>query len=445
MQNNLNDIWQETLKMLEGEISGVAFNTWFKPVVPVAINNNEIILAVSMEYAKSMLEGKYNSLIYNAISAVTGKSYNIKIIYENESQQYTDNVQKKNKPHEVAEEEEFNLNPKYIFDTFIVGNSNRFAHAASFAVAEAPAQAYNPLFLYGGVGLGKTHLMHAIGNYILSENINTKVTYVSSERFTNDLINSIKDNRNEEFRNKYRLNDILLVDDIQFIAGREKTEEEFFHTFNHLYQANKQIILTSDRPPKDIHTLEERLRSRFEWGLICDIQPPDYETRVAILQKKCQDEDLIVANNILEYIASKIDTNIRELEGALTRITAYSKLEKKPLTIDLAVEALKELYTGQKRIYTLQQVQRKVAEHFDFTPEELNSQKRTKEIVAARQIAMYICRQLLDFSYPKIGQEFGRRDHTTVMHAISRIEAEMKRDKSILDVVNDIILSIKEE
>jgi chromosomal replication initiator protein len=336
------------------------------------------------------------------------------------------------------------LNPKYTFDTFVIGNSNRFAHAASLAVAEAPAQAYNPLFIYGGVGLGKTHLMHAIGHYTLSQNPNASVVYVSSEKFTNELINSIRDDRNDEFRNKYRNVDVLLIDDIQFIAGKERTQEEFFHTFNALHEANKQIIISSDRPPKEIPTLEDRLRSRFEWGLIADIQPPDLETRIAILKKKAKVENINVPNDVMLYIATKIKSNIRELEGALIRIVAYSSLTNKEVTVELAEEALKDIISDSRpRQITVNLIKEVVSKSFNVKIEDFNSKKRTRAIAYPRQVAMYLCRELTDLSLPKIGDEFGGRDHTTVIHAYDKISTDVNNNSEFKRRLEDIAKEIK--
>jgi chromosomal replication initiator protein len=331
------------------------------------------------------------------------------------------------------------LNPKYRFDNFIIGNSNRFAHAASLAVAEAPSTTYNPLFIYGGVGLGKTHLMHAIGHYILDNNPETYVLYVTSETFTNDLINSIKDGTNEEFRNTYRKADVLLVDDIQFIAGKVSTQEEFFHTFNALYEANKQIIVSSDNPPSEIPTLEDRLRSRFEWGLIADIQPPDYETRIAILRKKAEAENYNVPDEVLAYIAQHIQSNIRKLEGALIRIYAYASLtNKKEVTLELAQEALKHLLSKNKKI-SVTDIKEVVANYYNISIEEIISKKKTKNIAYPRQIAMYIARKLTDLSLPKIGEEFGGRDHSTVLHACNKVEEDMDNSQEIKKNIDDLI------
>ncbi|HCX62609.1 MAG TPA: chromosomal replication initiator protein DnaA, partial [Clostridiales bacterium] len=331
------------------------------------------------------------------------------------------------------------LNPKYRFDNFIIGNSNRFAHAASLAVAEAPATAYNPLFLYGGVGLGKTHLMHAIGHYILDSNPDAYVLYVTSEKFTNDLINSIKDGTNEEFRNTYRKADVLLVDDIQFIAGKESTQEEFFHTFNALHEANKQIIVSSDNPPSEIPTLEDRLRSRFEWGLIADIQPPDYETRIAILRKKAEAENYNVPDDVISYIAQNIQSNIRKLEGALIRIYAYASLtNKKEVNLELAQEALKHLISNNKKI-TINDIKEVIANYYNISIEDLVSKRKTKNIAYPRQIAMYIGRKLTDLSLPKLGEEFGGRDHSTVLHAYNKVEEDIENSQEVKKSVDDLI------
>lgn len=351
MDADLKNLWDKTLDIIKSELSEVSFNTWIKSCEPLSISSNTLKISVPNSFTQDILDKRYKDLVANSIKAVCSKLYTIEFIimseiYEKEEIKSSSN--QKSKAIVVNDEMSSTLNPKYTFNSFVIGNSNRFAHAASLAVAESPAKAYNPLFIYGGVGLGKTHLMHAIGHYILDGNPNAKVVYVSSEKFTNELINAIKDDKNEEFRNKYRNVDILLIDDIQFIAGKERTQEEFFHTFNALHDANKQIILSSDRPPKEIPTLEDRLRSRFEWGLIADIQVPDFETRMAILKKKADVENLNVANEVMGYIATKIKSNIRELEGALIRIIAYSSLTNREVTVDLATEALKDIISKSK-------------------------------------------------------------------------------------------------
>ena len=340
------------------------------------------------------------------------------------------------------------LNPKYTFDTFVIGNNNKFAQAAAYAVAEAPATAYNPLFIYGGVGLGKTHLMHAIGNQILKNNPNAKILYVTSEQFINELVNSIKDAnfKNELFRNKYRNIDVLLIDDIQFIAGKKMGQEEFFHTFNTLHQSGKQIIISSDKPPRDIPLLEERLKSRFEWGILADISMPDYETRLAILRKKVQMDKIIIEDYILSVIATKIDTNIRELEGALNKIVAYASLTHSPITIEMAEKAINDIVLQKEKIISAEYIQEIVAKYFNINKNDLISTKKSNDIAYPRQIAMYLCRNTGQMSLPKIGAAFGNRDHTTVMHACTKIEKEIKENpntKLIVDSVQNIIRESK--
>lgn len=340
--------------------------------------------------------------------------------------------------------EDFNLNPKYVFSTFVIGNSNRLAHAASLAVSEAPAQVYNPFFIYGGVGLGKTHLMHAIGHRIKENNPNIKVVYISSEKFTNELINSIISGNPESFRQRYRNIDVLLVDDIQFLSKKEHTQEEFFHTFNTLHEANKQIIISSDRPPREIQTLEDRLRSRFEWGLITDIQPPDLETRIAVLRKKAMMESLNVPNEVIVYIASRIENNIRELEGALIRVIAYASLNNQPIDIDLATEALKDIFpNGRPKQITIELIQDIVSGHFKIKLEDLSAKKRTRNVAYPRQIAMYLCRELTETSLPKIGEIFGGRDHTTVIHAHDKIDRERHADAKLNNTIKELIKRIE--
>ena len=386
------------------------------------------------EFIKNILETRYITLIFNALEQVTSKQYDISIILpeERDSKTQGGGRNKQNDERDSLTSDLGILNPKYTFDTFVIGNSNRFAHAASLAVSEAPAKSYNPLFIYGGVGLGKTHLMHAIGHYILRTNPRTRVLYTTSEKFTNDLINSIRDDKNVEFRNRYRTTDVLLVDDIQFIADKERTQEEFFHTFNSLYESSKQIIISSDRPPKEIPTLEDRLRSRFEWGLICDIQPPDFETRIAILKKKARLENISTPDEVLVFIAKKIESNIRELEGALIRVVAYSSLTNREINMDLTQEALKDFFSNSKpKPVTVDLIKRVISEYYSIRIEDFKSRKRTRAIAFPRQVAMYLARELTDLSLPKIGEEFGGRDHTTVLHAYDKISTELKRDESL--------------
>ncbi len=444
MNAQLKEIWEKTLNILKGELTEVSFNTWIKSAEPISMTEDSIKFGVPNDFTKEILETRYKDLIMNAIKLISSKKYIIEFAILSEEQvekeiRFSSDKPKTKNAVLVNEEMSATLNPKYTFDSFVIGNSNRFAHAASLAVAESPAKAYNPLFIYGGVGLGKTHLMHAIGHYILQNNPSAKVVYVSSEKFTNELINSIKDDKNVEFRNKYRNVDVLLIDDIQFIAGKERTQEEFFHTFNALHEANKQIILSSDRPPKEIPTLEDRLRSRFEWGLIADIQAPDFETRIAILKKKADVENLNIPNEVMVYIATKIKSNIRELEGALIRIVAYSSLTNREITVDLASEALKDIISNkQTKNITIELIQETVSEYYNLKVEDFKSQRRTRNVAYPRQIAMYLSRKLTDMSLPKIGEEFGGRDHTTVIHAYEKISESLKSDESLQHTVNDI-------
>lgn len=437
MNNQLSEIWNKTLDLLKYELTEISFNTWIKTIDPMEIRANSIVLGVQDGFIKGILESRYSKLIRNAITQVSYKEYNINFIVPSQEKSIPQiNTQDINGADETSMSI---LNPKYTFDTFVIGNSNRFAHAASLAVAESPAKAYNPLFIYGGVGLGKTHLMHAIGHYILEQNNSSRVIYVSSEKFTNELINAIKDDRNEEFRSKYRNIDVLLIDDIQFIGGKERTQEEFFHTFNALYEADKQIIISSDKQPKDIPTLEERLRSRFEWGLIADIQPPDLETRIAILRKKAQNENLVVPNDVMAFIAEKIASNIRELEGALNRVIAYSSLTKSELGVELANEALKDILSANKsKEINSRVIQDAVARYFDIKPEEFKSKKRNRDIAYPRQIAMYLCRDLTDMSLPKVGDDFGGRDHTTVIHACTKIEEDIRNNSEVRRTIEEL-------
>lgn len=442
MASNLDNIWTEVLNLIKVELTEVSFNTWLKTVEPVNISDSKVVLAAPNEFTKNILEGRYLNLIKNAFKQVTEEDFEIIFTipgeedYDFREQTITTEVNDNNQKSP--------LNPKYTFDSFVIGNSNRFAHAASLAVAEAPAKAYNPLFIYGGVGLGKTHLMHAIAHYTLSQNPNAKVVYVSSEKFTNELINSIREYKNEEFRNKYRNIDVLLIDDIQFIAGKEGTQEEFFHTFNALHEANKQIIISSDRPPKDIPTLEDRLRSRFEWGLITDIQAPDLETRVAILRKKANIENITVSDDVMLYIATKIQSNIRELEGALIRVVAYSSLTNSEVTEELAEEALKDILSNNKvKEVTVETIKQAISKNFHIKMDDFITKKRTRAIAYPRQIAMYLTRELTDLSLPKIGDEFGGRDHTTVIHAYDKITNDIEEDVNFKNKLDNIIKDLK--
>ena len=406
-------------------------------------------MLTSTEFQKNIIISKYSDLLTNTFNYLTNKECTVSIVSREELE-----ADAKNTNLNVAVNIEApinyvatNLNPKYTFSTFVVGNSNRFAHAAALAVAEAPAASYNPLFLYGGVGLGKTHLMHAIGNEILKNNKNSKILYVTSENFTNQLINAIKDNNSDQFRNKYRNIDVLLIDDIQFIAGKERIQEEFFHTFNTLYESGKQIILSSDKPPKDIQLLEDRLKSRFEWGIIADISNPDYETRLAILRKKAQLDNIIIDDEILSTIATRIDSNIRELEGTLNKIIATASLtQNNQITMELAEKAINDIVSQQEKVISAQFIQETVGKYFNINPKDLKGSKRSNDITFPRQIAMYLCRNVANMSLPQIGKDFGKRDHTTVMHACNKIEQEIKTNsntKLIVESVKNILLDGK--
>lgn len=437
----INEFWNEALKIIEEESSAVSFETWFRPIVPYGIQDNCLYLQVENPLAKDMLEKRYFDLLRNTVKQVTKKELGIIILLGNELPQKLVEQKETPKPNNDIPR---NLNPKYVFSSFVVGNSNRMAHAASLAVAEAPAKNYNPLFLYGNSGLGKTHLMHSIAHYILENNNAAKVLYVTSETFTNELILSIQNNRNEAFRNKYRNIDVLLIDDIQFISKKEGTQEEFFHTFNALYESTKQIIISSDRPPKEIETLEDRLRSRFEMGLIADIQPPDYETRIAILRKKAERDNLQVPDDVMAYIAKNIASNIRELEGALTRIVAFATLTNQDISITLAENSLKDIFSENASApLTPILIQEIVADHFNIRVEDLQGSKKPKNIAFPRQISMYLCRKLLDISLPKIGESFGGRDHTTVIHAISKIEKQLENDMALQNTILQLEKEIK--
>ncbi|MBR5586422.1 MAG: chromosomal replication initiator protein DnaA [Clostridia bacterium] len=433
---NITVYWEKALTLLKNDLIDVSFRTWVKPLEPVSYEDGVFVLASESPFLRDRVVAMYATLIASCLSTVIGETVAVEIILTSEKNNFLTTKTP------VLSRNAVGLNPKYTFDNFIVGPSNKFAHAASLGVAESPSKYYNPLFLYGNSGLGKTHLLHAIGNYIKNLNPTLKILYITSADFTNELINSIKEKTTEQFRNKYREIDVLLIDDIQFIGGKTSTEEEFFHTFNYLHDADKQIIITSDKPPKQLNTLEDRLRSRFEWGLICDIQAPDYETRFAILQQKLQGSSTEVPADVLDYIASSVDTNIRELEGALNRVTAFSQLGNSTVNMDIAKNILGEYKTNTQRIYTVDEIKTYVSDYFGITVEDLMSQKRTKEISYARQLAMYICRQLLDLSLPKVGKSFAR-DHSTALHAINKIEKTIKLNTNVKNDYSDIIQNIQ--
>lgn len=464
----LSFVWEQALNILEKEIVKPIFNTWIKSTIPLSISDTVFELGTPTQLSKHWIETRYLTKIQTAVQYVSQRPLEVRfIILDMPELTATETATAEEVPAAISmpqmpppeenrtkppvktvapavDDSPCQLNPKYIFETFVIGNSNRFAHAASLAVAEVPAKVYNPLFLYGGVGLGKTHLMHAIGHRIRQHHPEVKVLYISSEKFTNELINSIRDGNPESFRQKYRNIDVLLVDDIQFLSKKEHTQEEFFHTFNTLHEANKQIIISSDRPPREIPTLEDRLRSRFEWGLITDIQPPDLETRIAILRKKAILENLDVPNDVMVFIASRIDNNIRELEGALIRVMAYASLTNRAIDIDLATEALKDIFPhGKPKRITIDLIKETVAGYFKIKLDDLSAKKRTRNVAYPRQIAMYLSREMTDSSLPRIGEEFGGRDHTTVIHAHDKISRERSDDTKMQQTITELIRRIE--
>lgn len=444
---NIQELWQEILKQISEKLSKPSFDTWFNETEAIRLTNDTLYIYVPNDFVKDWLNKNYKKLIEDILLDFTGSQLSVFLTTSQQLEETSiDNSINTAKMEVANTNEEYRniLNPKYIFETFVIGTGNRFAHAASLAVAEAPAKSYNPLFLYGGVGLGKTHLMHAIGHFVKGYNRDANVVYLSSEKFTNEFIIAIRDNKTEDFRSKYRNVDVLLIDDIQFLAGKESTQEEFFHTFNTLHEANKQIVISSDRPPKEIPTLEDRLRSRFEWGLITDIQPPDLETRIAILQKKANAENLDIPTEVMMYIANQINTNIRELEGALIRVVAYSSLINKDIDIELATEALKDIVPSAKpKTITIYDIQKIACDFYGIKIEEIKGRKRTRSVVLPRQIAMYLSREMTDLSLPKIGEEFGGKDHTTVIHAHEKIQSLLRTDRNIQKVVNEVSSRIK--
>ena len=449
--NIVEENWEQILNKMKLEYcsSNISYNTWIAPLTVYEVTDDTVYILVKLRASLEHIEEKYLLPFKVCIAEVTGYEYEVSFVTDDHVviQEKKDTAVKKQQSNAIFEQA--NLNPKYTFDTFVVGSNNNFAHAASLAVADSPGEIYNPLFLYGGVGLGKTHLMHSIAHFILEKDPTKKVLYVTSETFTNELIDALKIGKNGNelamttFREKYRNNDVLLIDDIQFIIGKESTQEEFFHTFNALYEAKKQIIISSDKPPKEIETLEERLRSRFEWGLTVDIQSPDYETRMAILRKKEELEGYNIDNEVIKYIATNVKSNIRELEGALTKIVALSKLNNKEITTELAEEALKDLISpNAEKEVTPELIIQVVADHFGITPLDISSQKRNKEIVFPRQIVMYICRSMLGTSLQNIGKYLGGRDHTTIIHGHDKIAADMEKNESLRNTVEILMKKI---
>lgn len=437
--SSLATIWQELQYNLRKELNPQSYEVWIETVKPVSFQNDQLVIEVPTDVHKTYWKKNLASKVVEISFMLYGKEIIPTFVTPEEAQSITS---EENKPKEKAKEENkpnSMLNPKYTFDTFVIGKGNQMAHAAALVVAEEPGSIYNPLFFYGGVGLGKTHLMHAIGHQMLQNRPDAKIKYVSSENFTNDFINSIQKNKMEDFRNEYRSVDLLLVDDIQFLVSKEGTQEEFFYTFEELYKNNKQIVLTSDRLPNEIPTLPERLVSRFAWGLSVDITPPDLETRIAILRKKAEAERLEIPDDTLSYIAGQIDSNIRELEGALVRVQAFATMNNSDITTSLAAEALKALKAnhGLTQISILQ-IQEEVAKYYHIQLKDLKGKKRVKTIVVPRQIAMYLSRELTDHSLPKIGAEFGGKDHTTVIHAHEKIEKLVQSDATIKTEISEI-------
>ena len=438
---NMEALWEKTCALLSQDMNYISYTTWVDGnMYPAKLEEGRLFIVVKMERMMEMIDSKYGPLIEKRLSETAGEPIKAVLITRKE----WEDMQNSGIAPAPSAGNDPRLNPKYTFESFVVGSGNRFAHAAALAVAESPAEAYNPLFIYGGVGLGKTHLMQAIGHFIHESDPDKKILYMTSENFTNELISAIQQKKTYEFREKIRKVDVLMVDDIQFIAGRESTQQEFFNTFNELHNANKQIILTSDKPPKDIQRLEERLCSRFEWGLMADIQRPDVDTRVAILREKSQQDNIDVPDDVLQLIAGKIESNIRELEGCLTRLVAYSNLIHEPITMDLCEKALKEIFDQKKqKQITAELIMTTVSDYYGLTIQELTGPTRKREITVPRQIAMYLTREMTGMSLPQIGAVFGGRDHTTVMHSCKTVEANMSTNTTMGMVVEDVKRLVK--
>jgi chromosomal replication initiator protein len=432
------DVWQAVLEIVEKKVNQQSFNTWFKPTQLIKYDDKALYVRVPNAFFQDWLNDHIDVVLDAARQAALG---DINVVY------ITEKI-----PVEIAalsqgrldfDSVDNTLNPKYTFDTFVVGSSNQFAHAAALAVAERPSKAYNPLFLYGGVGLGKTHLMHAIGHTIKLNNKTLRLTYISTEKFTNEVINAIRYDKMLSFKERYRNNDVLLIDDIQFIAGKERTQEEFFHTFNSLYDTHKQIIISADCPPREIPTIEERLHSRFEWGLIADIQPPDLETKVAIIKKKAERQNISIPDNVALYIASKIKSNIRELEGALVRLIAFCSLKGSEITLVMAQETLHDILGPGEKTITIEMIQKMIADHFKMRVHDLKSKNNSKSVAEPRQICMYLCKQLTGASLPQLGREFGNKHHTTVLHSVNKIEELRQRDRELNKQIQVFLDSFK--
>jgi chromosomal replication initiator protein len=449
------ELWNDVSARLREALNDTTYSTWFGEVGGAELDDDAFTVAVPNDFTREWIEGHFLDLIRAAVKDASGTERRVQLrVAEQQpapAQPTTPagaapSAVQPLPPEVMTRSDVAGINPKYTFDSFVIGSSNRFAHAAALAVAEAPAQAYNPLFIYGHTGLGKTHLLHAVANFVTDHGGGLTCRYVTSETFMNDFINSLRDKRIEGFKQRYRTYDVLLIDDVQFFEHKERIQEEFFHTFNSLYEAGRQIVMSSDRPPRDISTLEERLRSRFEWGLITDIQPPDLETRIAILRKKVKSDQIEIRDpELLTFIASRVSTNIRELEGALTRVVAFSSLTGRPLSVDLAQDVLRDVFPqGESAQISIERIQDLICERFGVTMAELTGERRSQNIVYPRQVAMYLSRELTDSSLPKIGKEFGGRDHTTVIHATSKIARLIREDRSVYNLVQELTARVRQ-
>ncbi len=446
-------LWKKILAALKDEVNPQIFSTWFDPLVPAGIKDNRLVLEAPHPFIRDWIEENYASTLNRTVQSLTGENLSIQILVNENGPSQSPSAEEPSQPASQAVPPvkyasggfgNGGLNPKYTFDSFVVGSSNQFARAAALAVSEHPARSYNPLFIYGGVGLGKTHLMHAIGHMALSRNPNLRLCYLSSERFMNELINSLRFDRMPQFREMYRTMDILLVDDIQFIAGKERTQEEFFHTFNTLFDSHKQIVVSSDKYPREIPDLEERLRSRFEWGLVADIQPPDLETKIAILDKKAAQSGIALPPDVSLFLAENTASNIRELEGFLLRIAAFASIKRtQTINMDLVNDALKNFLEQKRRVITVEDIKRKVASSYNVKVSEIKSKKKNKAFIIPRHTAMYLTRQLTDLSLPEIGRHFGGRDHTTIIHAIGRVEKMIDSDPEFRENVDHLMKEIE--
>jgi len=440
----MKDLWDEILSLLSTKINQKAFEVWLRPLKVLNISEKQIELQVPNKFFKEWLGDNYLPLIKEAVFKITSRPYSIVFSLKNGLEEGAFNAKDPDKTSLISMRNskpvlrEDGLNPQVTFAAFVVGSCNQFAHAASLAVANLPAKNYNPLFIYGGVGLGKTHLINAIGNHIILGDSSSKVCYISSEKFTNELINCLRYEKMTDFRNKYRNKDVLLIDDIQFLGGKERTQEEFFHTFNALYDSHKQIVITSDKLPQDIPGLEERLRSRISWGLIADIQPPDIETKVAILCKKAEAYNISLSNEVGLFLASELGANIRELEGALNRLRFYASLTGNEISLAIAKETLKDILSDRKKLISIENIQKAVANYFNIKVSDIKSHKKLKIYAFPRQICMYLCRSMTPASFPEIGEKFGGKDHSTVIHAFRQIEKKYKEDREIKNTIETI-------